>query len=439
MIIWILNPFDELPGEGSEGRFACISRHLAQRGHEVTWISSDFHHRKKEKRSVECRVTSDECAARQTLPGRFAPFRGGPRRASTASTFDVQCSTFDVPSYSLLLIPTPPYRSNTSLQRLASHRVWAKRLRQHLLEEVRSELRPAPDLILASTPPLEGAEAAMRLGKELGTRVVVDFMDDWPATWLQALPSNPLIQAAGRMALSPWFRLARRLFANADAVSAQSHTFARRATALGHTRPVHVCYLGGQPLPPLENAASSSFSFHLVYLGAMGRLYDLETLLRTMRLAKERGQPWGLSLAGTDPEGRWQKRRDELGLEDRVHFTGFLQRGELHALLSSAHVGIVPMDPASGVAVPYKAGDYLAYGLPVISSLPGELQELLEASGAGRHYRFGDPDDLYRVLSSAAADTNFRIQAPSAAQNLFERYFNRERTYPDWAQWLESL
>lgn len=171
----------------------------------------------------------------------------------------------------------------------------------------------------------------------------------------------------------------------------------------------------------------------------MGRIYDIETLLQTLRIAADKGQNWHATLAGTDPEGRWQKRRDELGLEDRVHFTGFLQREALHALLSSAHVGLIPMNPASGVAVPYKAGEYLAAGLPIVSSLPGELQEMLQTSGAGRCYRFGDPEDLYRVLNAAADDTDFRAHAPAAAKNLFKTHFNREVTYPLWAEWLESL
>jgi len=415
MHIWLINPFDELPGEGPEQRYACLARHLAGRGHNVTWISSAFRHRKK---SV-------------SESGVYAVSRDG------------------TPNLSILLIPAPPYRSNTSLKRLHSHRVWARNLLAHLLQQVKSGAQPAPNLILASTPPIEGAAAAIHLGSALNTKVIIDVMDRWPENWLLLLPSYPGVRPLGRLLLSPWFRLSKQVFRKADGISAQSQAFAKHVKNRGqsseagsprtrHSSPVtpYVCYLGAQPLshpPPLPSPP-----FHILYLGAMGHFYDIETVLQAMLLAKQEGRSWRLTLAGTDPDGIWQRRVADLDLGDSVSLPGYLQSDDLNSLLASSHVGLIPMDPASGVAVPYKAADYLAHGLPIVSSLPGELETHLLHSGAGLHYRFGEAMDLHSKLSRAT-ETEFLIPARDAAHTLFRETFDRNRIYPKWAAWMESI
>lgn len=503
MNIWLINPFDELPGEGPEQRYACLARHLSDRGHAVTWITADFHHRKKEMRSAECGVRNEENEESGKPTGAPNAVSAGAKGALPISHLPYSISRMP---YSLLLISAPPYTSNTSLRRLRSHRIWARNVRAHLLQQVKSGGMPPPDLILASTPPLEGAAAAVKLGQALHAKIVVDVMDRWPENWLTLLPSARPVQALGRLLLTPWTRLARRVFREPDALCAQSQAFADYAAnrgqrlarrggverrsdvaptsptprssassppkrklwsslpALPHSKDAsrpsptpHVCHLGASPrmpysvsrIPracePFPSPTSPDLSplpsnlFQIVYLGAMGRFYDIETVLQAMAHAKRDGRLWQLTLAGTDPEGIWQRRVAELGLEDSVSLPGYLQKEALETTLTSSHVGLIPMNPSSGVAVPYKVGDYLSHGIPIISSLPGELETHLLQSGAGLQYRFGDPVDLFRVLSTVAEDAVFRTQAPAAAKSLFETHFNREITYPLWAQWLENI
>lgn len=396
MHIWLINPFDELPGEGPEQRYACLARLLTERGHSVLWISGDWHHRRKEKRSG-------------VLPR---------------------------PGVSLLLIPVLPYRANLSLRRILSHVCWGRRLDRELKQRVESGALSKPDIILASTPPLEGAAAALRLARRFRAKGIVDVMDDWPETWLQPLPESGFRRALAESLLWPWRRLARRLMREADAVSAQSERFAGRAKELGHAGTLHVCYLGERELvlPPPKAAAA----FHVLYLGAMGRIYDMETILQAALLARNEGRDWRWTLAGSDPGGRWQQRAKDLGLEQTVAFPGYVQGEELRALLSAAAVGVVPIDPRSGVAVPYKAGTYLAAGLAVVNSLPGELADLMEESEAGRAYVYGSATSLLEALRPYAENPERLPAARAAAGRLFQTRFNRDLQYRRWVEWMES-
>lgn len=328
MQIWILNPFDELPGEGPEQRYACLARHLLARGHTVTWITADFHHRLKQRR----------------LPPADLP-----------------------PGLDVLLVRSPAYPRNTSPRRLRAHRVWARNARTLLLQQVRSGERPPPNLVLASTPPIEGAATALKLAEALGASSVVDVMDRWPDNWLLLLPSFPALQFLGRLLLSPWFRLTREVFRKADALCAQSRAFADFASQsttqnpqpTPHPSPCHICPLGAPPPAHPPSPAPPPFPLHILYVGAMGAIYDIGTVLGAMKRAQREERDWRLTLVGTDPENTWRRRAKEMGLGDRVTFPGYVHGGDLESLLNTAHLGLVPLNPASGVAIPYKVGNYL--------------------------------------------------------------------------------
>ena len=530
MNIWLINPYDELPGEGPEGRYACLAKELRKWGigelgnrgelenfemsgrNEVVWVSSAFRHRKKSE-------VSPSAGSLRHAQGLITGSSRGPLAMAKRSE-DWRSEKEQNPR--VLLIDAPGYQKNVSLGRMWSQWVWGRRVERELKRKVASGELAKPDVILASSPPLEGARAGLRLATFFGAKGIVDFMDDWPATWLQVVPRSSaeigklrnwgiwLGQGAGRLLLWPWFRMARWIYSNADAVSAQSQAFAARAKALGFQGEVHVCYLGGArsalacgtdeggtalvcgpdvggtALDMEESGTSQAQDrtpgmFHIIYLGGMGRVYDIGTILAAAKMAQDAGMPWQWSLAGTDPEGKWQARAAALGLT-HLTFTGYLQAEALQALMASADIGLVPMDPQSKVAVPYKVGDYLGAGLAVVNSLPGELEEMLGSEvggrpstgsgssrdrgrgrgsgdalrplrhtqgqgqaqglretgvgGAGSFYGFKDPQSLFDAIKGYADDAQKLSDAKGAARRLFEEYFNREKTYPAFAAWV---
>lgn len=127
------------------------------------------------------------------------------------------------------------------------------------------------------------------------------------------------------------------------------------------------------------------------------------------------------------------------GLKPRkeIHFHDYLQQADLNELLSRCHVGVVPMQPDSMVAVPYKVGEYLAASLPVINSLSGELAELLQGGSCGQPYVVGNVDSLTKAMrhytQMAYGDYD---QESKAARGLFESHFDKSKTYPRFAQWI---
>ncbi|NBU41700.1 MAG: hypothetical protein EBS51_13055, partial [Planctomycetia bacterium] len=166
LTIWLVNPFDDIPGEGGGvSRTLSLARVLAARGHEVTWWSSTWSHRRKAVRRAPPALSEDE-------------------------------------EFAVRLVAVRGYERDVSLARLASRRDFGRTLERLVTETIASGQLQRPDVIVATLPPLAGAEACVRLARRLDTTLVVDLPELWPETRATLLP----LPAALRKLLGPEFR-----------------------------------------------------------------------------------------------------------------------------------------------------------------------------------------------------------------------------------------
>ncbi len=416
--VWVVNPFDDLPGEGLPPlRFWTLCRVLAGRGHDVTWWSADWSHRRKAI--------------------RFPP----PRGVLAEEGFDVR------------LVPVRPYSANVSLSRLRSHRDFGRTLERQGAQAVASGDLERPDIVIASIPPLEGAEAAARLAARLDALLVVDVMDLWPETFRRLLPGPEWFRGLlAPLLLGGMERRRRALLTGADGVSAATETYARAALAgLPGERKTHVCHLGAYieeyppppRVPPLDDPADEvppAGPLACVYAGTLEAGQDLDTVLAAARRLSAAGTAVEIHVAGTGRlEPRLRAEAAGIPAPCRVVVHGLLPRGDYARLLARCDVGIVAVKPESLVAVPYKACDYAAAGLALVNGLPGELDAMIDEHRAGLAYRAGDAASLAAALGGLAADRRRLLLLRQGARRLAEARFDRESTYARFARWLESL
>ena len=418
--IWVVNPFDDIPGEGLPPlRFWTLCRVLAGRGHDVTWWTADWSHRRK------------------------APRRPVPRLVEDEEGFGIR------------LVPVKPYRGNVSLARLRSHRDFGRNLEREATAAVASGQLERPDIVLASLPPLEGPEAAARLARRLDAVLVVDLMDLWPETFERLLPGPEwLRRMAAPLLLGGMKRRRRALLESADGISSATRAYADGALsdlpAVASERPPFVCHLGAYlaeyrepPRPyPIEGPSPGAESRPLacVYAGNLEQGQDLDTVLAAARRLSAAGVTVEIHVAGTGrAEAKLRADAGSIPGPSRVVVHGLLPRGAYAKLLSECDAGLVAVKPESLVAVPYKACDYAAAGLALVNALPGELAELVDRHRAGLPYVAGDPQSLATALGSLAADRRLLLELRQGARRLAEDAFDREKTYPRFARWLESL
>lgn len=351
MRVWIENPFDNLPGEGARpGRYELMAKAFADAGHEVVWWTSDFSHVRKARRTCE----------------------------SPASL-----------AFAVRLVPTVPYRGNVSLGRILSHRGYARAWRKLALAEIAAGR--GPSLLVVSSPPLKTGDVALEIRRRCGCRLIVDVQDLWPECFGRVLPR--WLRPFAPLLFLPFARSARRICRGADLVTGVCDAYAKTVRARG-AKEYYRAYLGIVPTGGAGLARPAHRIRRLVYLGNLGFGYDLATVIRAVNSSDD------LSL---DVAGVAAPRR-----EGRVAYHGYLGAGELAALLARCDAGIVPMRADSFVGIPNKVADYAAAGLPIISSLGGELAELLAETGAGVTYAPGDERSLVAAvegLSSRVTDT----------------------------------
>jgi glycosyltransferase involved in cell wall biosynthesis len=434
--IWIVNPFDDIPGEGLPPlRYWSLARVLAGRGHDVTWWTAAWSHRRKAARTTPLLTRDEE-------------------------------------GFAVRLVAVRPYAKNVSLARLASHRDFGRTFERLANESIASGQLERPDIIVASLPPLEGPEAAARLAKRLDANLVVDLMDVWPETFERLLPGPQWL----RKALYPLLfgRMAKRrqaLLDSADAVSSCARGYLDVIPeATRGDKPRHVCHLGAW-LPEFESpprlideipdtttvptaeptgtdatvsaaptSASTAAPLACVYAGTLEAGQDLDTLLAAARLLSAQGVSATLHVAGTgrlEPSLRAAAQTIRGSCAVRVH--GLLNRGDYVHLLSECDVGLVLVKPESLVAVPYKVCDYAAAGLAIVNPLPGELEQFVSEYRAGLPYTAGNGDSLARAIATLAGDRRRLLDMRHGARRLAESEFDREKTYARFADWLEGI
>lgn len=406
MRFWIVNPFDPLPGEPVPLlRFGSAAKVMAGRGHEVIWWTADFNHREK--------------AFRQAYRGKVDGLR-------------------------VEVLPVPAYRSNISRERMRSHAIYAETFLQTAMERVRSGALLAPDLIWVSLPPLQPISAALSFREALGGKVVLDWMDLWPDTFYQVLP----LPRKWRPVVGRWlFRGLRRSLAQAcqrvDGMTGVARHYLLRAEESGAHCPTCCTYHGieVEPLPASPGEWNPKNGLRLVYIGSMGRSYDLLTVLKAVGQLRDRGLKLQLDIAGEGQQYEQRLRRyaADCGLQETVHWHGYLNRPELKALLGRSHIGLIPMFPESQVVFPYKAADYAEAGLAIFSSLKGELSDYLEAYPAGQSYIAGNPESLVAALGSVWQDPGRLKTMRRGARQLAEDKFDRAKTYVELAGFFEQL
>ena len=380
MTVWIENPFDNLPAEGFRPqRYWLMAEAFAKSGHAVTLWTSDFSHAKK---------------APRTLSKIEAPFR-------------------------LKLVKTPPYSSNVSFKRIASHRAYAS----NWLADARAEAKESgkPDVIVLSMPPLSTADAALEMKKEFGAKIVVDVMDAWPETFERLFPAP--LKFLSALALLPLRRAAKRAYRGADLVTGVCDAYGDIARASGARE--YARFYHGIDTSKARGANTQRQPLSFVYAGNFGRGYDLSAAIKAI-LENEDAT---LDIAGAgEREAEW---RALAAHSPRIRFHGYLSGVELDKLLDSAAIGVIPLSDNTFVGLPYKLGDYAAHNLRMVTSLRGECAAILEKHSAGAVYDAKDPS------SFMAAAKKVQVSTPDFASLLSE--LDAEKIYATYVDCISSL
>ncbi len=122
----------------------------------------------------------------------------------------------------------------------------------------------------------------------------------------------------------------------------------------------------------------------------------------------------------------------ELGLGQKVIFTGFVPHADIPDHIAAADICVAPFEDneVTRCKSPLKIVEYMAAGKPVVASDVGEVRMMLD--GAGLLVPPGNPCEIAREVLRLAADKELREKLSLAARHRAETCYN-------WRASVENL
>jgi len=376
MKVWIFNPYGSLPGEGwSQYRSTSIARALTARGHEVVWWVSDFEHRSKVRRAL----------------GEIDYGDG----------------------FSVRIVPSASYSRHISWARVKYERSYASNLYQAVVS-----CGERPDVIIHGEPAVCFADLSMRAVRHCACPLIIDVIDLWPELFEIALHRH--LRWAAKWILWPLYAKRRRFFLKASGFLAVSKDYLHLAQDISPGIPGRVAYLGTDVAAyraagpvGLRLPAKAPDEIWCIYVGTLGKNYDLPAVLDSSRSLVQKGIK--IFIAG---DGDMRNEVEERARSGDLQYLGRLPFNELVSIYPHFDIALACYAPGSTVSMPFKAFDYLAAGLPIVTSLAGDLGRFVRIQGVGAIYSAGCGASLTRAVLELASDKSRRNAAGKAAARL---------------------
>ncbi len=408
--VWLLHIGEELPVDGAKRKFryGYLAHALAERGHQVLRWAPTFRHLGKAHRFP--------CDQRVEIAA----------------------------GYAIQFIHSPGYRRNVGLDRLRTYRVLGRRFRQL------AKFETPPDIIVAAIPSLEWAEAAVDYGRSRNIPVVIDVRDLWPDVFLNAFPKRA--RSVARFMLAGYERAARRICAQATALAAVSPGYLQWALVKAgrQIRPSDsVLPIGFEPESvPAEVLEQNLAALHrggidralptCLFTGQFERSYDLKAAIEAARQLSATDRTAIQFIFCGDGSKMPALKRQAAELRN-VHFLGWVDSAMLQAAMSISSIGLCAYADDALQSWPNKPFEYMAGGLAILSSLRGDLAQLLSQHQCGLTYRAGDPSSLAKCLRDLLQDPSKVAAMRSHAFAAWSENYCSSEIYGRYVSHLQSM
>ena len=303
---------------------------------------------------------------------------------------------------------------------------WAA-LTRHVIVGHRARLLIVRDLPLA---PL-----AVRVAAPLGVPVLLDMAEDYPAllqtTWdagrhraLDYLVRNPRLAAAVERGVLP--RVAHTMVVveeSRDRLTAAGIP-AARVSVVSNTPP-----LARLTSPPVVSRPAGG-QVEAVYLGIVELPRGIGRLVEAAALLHAASAPVRVTVIGGGRDLELVRAQAAaLGLPaERLTFTGQMPHAAALERVAGADIGLVPhlRNPWMETTIPNKLFDFMAAGLPVVSSDAAPLARVVRETGCGLLAADAAPRALADAIATLAGDPALRARMAAAGREAIRRRYHWE-------------
>ncbi|MFC1672283.1 glycosyltransferase, partial [Planctomycetota bacterium] len=173
----------------------------------------------------------------------------------------------------------------------------------------------------------------------------------------------------------------------------------------------------------------------LIFIGTFGVSYELSLIVEVARKFHEMGRDdVCFVLAGTGEQEEAIKKQ-AAGLPS-VMLPGWLTKEEIERLLRLGWAGLVACRSIEDT-LPNKIFEYLSAALPLVSSLEGEMADLIQQHQLGLNYKPGDASGLFRSVKTLLDQPDLYDKMSHNAERFFENHGDADKIYAEYADHIE--
>lgn len=414
MNIWLITVGEPLPTDEGNNRLlrtGILANLLVEKNHNVVWWSSTFNHTEKKHRFLENKSIKIK------------------------------------DNFKLILLHSIGYQSNISIKRLINHYGIAQQFKKL------AKLETKPDIILCSLPTLELSLEAANYGKKYSIPVVLDIRDLWPDIFVELAPKH--LKTVAKLGLSPLFSILKKSCQQVTAITGITSEivdwglkYAQR-NKIKYDQDFPLAYsqisLKKDEYINAENfwldygLKKNKNQFIVCFFGTIGYQFDLETVIKS-----------AINFNITHPEiifvicGKGEKLEFYKSLANQnknIIFSGWVSKTQIYTLMNLSSLAIAPYYNSFDfqLSIPNKVIEYLSAGLPIISSLKGEVQKLIQTYQFGMIYQEKNPHDLLQKIIELKKDNQKLKIMSDNAKKLYEEKFVAEKVYSEMIEYLEEI
>lgn len=218
-------------------------------------------------------------------------------------------------------------------------------------------------------------------------------------------------------------QIAHYLFSTADHVVAVSRTVAEYVTQVAPEARVTVIPNGVDPRrfdPQPAGRTRSEGDFVVGFVGSARPWHGLDHLIDAFGVLAGSDGGARLRIVGDTGalDAKLRRQCADLGLDDRVDFTGAVPLDTIPLALAGLDVAVAPYPPLENFYYsPLKIFEYMAAGLPIVASAIGQICEVLEHERTALLVPPGDRDALVAALTRLRQDAALRQRLGRAARD----------------------
>lgn len=185
---------------------------------------------------------------------------------------------------------------------------------------------------------------------------------------------------------------------------------------------------------------------NVVFMGSFRPWHGVTDFVRAGRLLLERGHDLRFTLIGDGPE-RAAAAALAAPWASRFHFTGAVPYARIPELLAAADLGVAPFTTAPHPALraagffwsPLKVYEYMAAGLPVVTSAIAPLSEVIREGREGALFPEGDVPALADAIARVLADPATARALGAAARARVVAHYSWQRHCADLERILVAM